>query len=818
MQKDNKIGLAAKKARKGFRGVLDRLFAKKEKGPAPRLFVVGKWKDRLLKMGETLSVLILAPPGTGKSVGFVVPSIVTMDKTCLLVHDQKPELHLMTSNYRAKIGPVYQLAWAATDAPEGKYISSEEEKYISPDVLERNASGEIVRHPGTGEAKTVPLFYPSWNPLSPKSMPTFGPRRDMYIDRLVNVLAPDPKGGDVFWTRKARAALIGFIHYICAKVELANDPELDIDWDPIPENWHHMEASFPMLVDWLGYSQSDLGDGDSDDPQRDMFMKIVQDAKAIDQYLDQTRGIRPMNRAILEITSLAQSPDKTRGSIITTLDEALNPFRNEAVRQRTMSSDLPFSELRGRPIPDAEAREQKKVEDACARGDEYKPRYAPEEFEPVSIYICVNLEDAKALSVITGIFVDAANSYLVANGPSTIDDQGNQLGPYDFCFMLDECPQLPKLENTVMNGPAVGRSKKISYILIGQDYGQFMQKYSKEEVETLKSTTAIKIILSQNNESTAEAISKAAGKMTFMKQGFNDGGKKKPFDMKGILGEMFETKKTTSSESFESTEFLKSADLMSLPPNKHVVLVQNFMNRPIMADTPKFFLDKDLASRVFNLMNFTGPAPCPPMPRRDSDAALKRHNEIRQRKAGGATGGTAGATMQQAYDPRHVIIATPRDIQALSRDPFGNKGDLGDLFAAAAVEIEERARYTHLPSDPGEILVTNDPAEIAQLVGSSKIILFNQTNLEEELNAPLSARGAQPIDPAQLVSISEFAADLGESAGEDIFRLGFDGGASLDPPDAPEKVTPEFTLSWVSEIVTFLLGCREHKRMFAEAD
>ena len=43
------------------------------------LFILGKFKDRLLRMGETLSVLLLAPPGTGKSVGFIVPSIVEMD-------------------------------------------------------------------------------------------------------------------------------------------------------------------------------------------------------------------------------------------------------------------------------------------------------------------------------------------------------------------------------------------------------------------------------------------------------------------------------------------------------------------------------------------------------------------------------------------------------------------------------------------------------------------------------------------------------------------------------------------------------------------
>ena len=70
----------------------------------------------------------------------------------------------------------------------------------------------------------------------------------------------------------------------------------------------------------------------------------------------------------------------------------------------------------------------------------------------------------KFKATITGIFVDAANAYLIANGPSATDDQGNQVGPFPFGWLLDECPQLPKLD-TVVNGPSVGRSKKVFYII-----------------------------------------------------------------------------------------------------------------------------------------------------------------------------------------------------------------------------------------------------------------------------------------------------------------------------------------------------------------
>ena len=112
------------------------------------------------------------------------------------------------------------------------------------------------------------------------------------------------------------------------------------------------------------------------------------------------------------------------------------------------------------------------------KGVDYRPQYGKNEWNPVSVYISIDLENATRLLAITSVFIDAANAYLVSNGPSAVDEQGNQLGPFPFVFLIDEAPQLGKLD-TIINGPAVGRSKKISYIIVGQDFGQFEQKYSR---------------------------------------------------------------------------------------------------------------------------------------------------------------------------------------------------------------------------------------------------------------------------------------------------------------------------------------------------
>lgn len=94
------------------------------------------------------------------------------------------------------------------------------------------------------------------------------------------------------------------------------------------------------------------------------------------------------------------------------------------------------------------------------------------------------------------------------------------MGPFPCLFVLDEFPQMPKLK-AIIDGPAVGRGQKVSYLLIGQDLGQISGKYGKDDLETVISTTACKIILSQNNEVTAQRFSKMIGNKTVQTTSFS---------------------------------------------------------------------------------------------------------------------------------------------------------------------------------------------------------------------------------------------------------------------------------------------------------
>lgn len=540
--------------------------------------VVGKYKGHLLMMKETLSTLCCAPPGTGKTAGVVIPTIFHSHGMSIVVNDPKPELCFTTTGARAKDGPVFVINWGAEDNP---------------------AEG---------------VYYPSWNPLSPNALPAPGPDRDMYVDSMCNILVEDPKGGaDPHWSKTGRAALTGFIHFIASKCERARandyfigrvyegkldeedkrvlegyylemrDPmsaraiqdlhndTLTIDnylpigtWSLLPEKWIGHESCLAMILEWITESQIKqsqeikrrLDEGDQmaamADPMRDMLEEAIDEARKF--------GYSP--RCIVELSQLSSMPDKERGSVLSTGFSGIGIFKNSAVVSRTSFSDLHFKDLRGMKDP------------------------ITGEWKPISVYLSVNQVDARALGVISGTFIELMSSYLIANPPKFQNKTDGQMGPFPTLFVLDEFPQMPKLK-AIIDGPAIGRGEKVSYLLIGQDLGQISGKYGKDDLETVISTTACKVILSQNNEQTAQRFSKMIGNKTVQTTSFSKNE-----------GLSFQKGSNPFSKNvsyqLQGTSVISTTQLLSLPMLKQVVLMQGFIDRPIMADAPRFYLDKQM--------------------------------------------------------------------------------------------------------------------------------------------------------------------------------------------------------------------------------
>lgn len=539
--------------------------------------VVGKYKGRFLMLKETLATLCCAPPGTGKTAGVVIPTIFNSDKLSIIVNDPKPELCYSTTGARARVGPVFVINWGAEDNPsEG-------------------------------------IYYPSWNPLSPNAMPEVGPDRDMYVDSMCNILVEDPKGGaDPHWSKTGRAALTGFIHFVASKCDRAraNDyflgrifegklDEKDKEvlegyysemrdpavpkaiqnlkngtlttenylpigtWNLLPSRWIGREACIAMIMEWITEAQINaaqeiqrrMDEGDQmaamADPTHDMLEEAVKEARMYGYS----------QRCITELSSLSNTPDKERGSILSTAFSGINCFKNQAVKARTSFSDIQFKDLRGMKDP------------------------VTGEWKPISVYLSVNQVDARALGVISSTFIELMSSYLISNPPNHVNRTDGKMGPFPALFILDEFPQMPKMK-AIIDGPAVGRGQKVSYLLIGQDLGQISGKYGKDDLETVISTTACKVILSQNNEVTAQRFSKMIGNKTVEVSSFSR--------TEGSLGKDFNPLAKNVNYQLQGVPVISSTQLLSLPMLKQVVLMQGSIERPIVADSPRWYLDKKM--------------------------------------------------------------------------------------------------------------------------------------------------------------------------------------------------------------------------------
>ena len=333
--------------------------------------VVGKFEGRLLKLKETLSTLCCAPPGTGKTAGVVIPTIFNSEGMSIIVNDPKPELCYSTTGARAKVGPVFVINWGKEDDP------------------------------ATGE------YYPSWNPLSPGTLPAVGPARDLYIDSMCNTLVEDPKGGgDAYWSQAGRGALCGLIHFVASKCEkaLANERfiqkiyegslteqdkaeliqhyedmqsgnlkanaaraiqdiqsgNLTIEnylpigtWRSFPDKWINHEACLAMILEWITAAQIEqsneikrrLEEGDQMAAMADLMGELLDDAT------NEANDYGYSRRCITELSGLRAKPDKERGSVLSTAFNGIRIFKNSAVVARTSFSDIQFKDMRGMKDP-----------------------------------------------------------------------------------------------------------------------------------------------------------------------------------------------------------------------------------------------------------------------------------------------------------------------------------------------------------------------------------------------------------------------------------------------------------------------------------
>ncbi|MBR6231599.1 MAG: type IV secretory system conjugative DNA transfer family protein, partial [Alphaproteobacteria bacterium] len=101
---------------------------------------------------------------------------------------------------------------------------------------------------------------------------------------------------------------------------------------------------------------------------------------------------------------------------------------------------------------------------------------------------------------------------------------------------------------------------------------------------------AAKVILAQNNEQTAERFTKMIGSKTIEV--------KSTSKQEGLGAGISQQFSANVSRSFQQSNVVSVANIMSLDMLKQYVLFQGFTDHPILADAPRYYLDKTFLKRT----------------------------------------------------------------------------------------------------------------------------------------------------------------------------------------------------------------------------
>lgn len=284
------------------------------------------------------------------------------------------------------------------------------------------------------------------------------------------------------------------------------------------------ETSFARILSWMAVSVAAAGEDEEANDPIAMHYRRAAGVAEIEGY---------PRRIVDELNSLANQNFRTRADVIKTVEAGLRVFRNSAVAEATSRSDFDLRELRSGK-------------------------------RPVSVYIVVPPANADVFGPITGALIELA-------GQMAVSSKGHPM-----LFLLDEVPEMPPL-NIVTRGPAIGRGQGVRFVIVAQDNGQLIERYGKTGFDTIMTTTAYKVVLTQNHPDTQAMISRMIGNTTRRRRS------KSTQHGAGLLA------RSSESVSLEGVPLVRPEDLGSMRQGHQYVIAQEFMRHPIKCRTAFYF-------------------------------------------------------------------------------------------------------------------------------------------------------------------------------------------------------------------------------------
>lgn len=374
----------------------------------------------------------------------------------------------------------------------------------------------------------------AWNPLSLKTFPSIKKNlvnAERQAERIAALIVPKSTGAkDSHWDDTARRNLSALILFAVREAEYVKEL-LEVS----PENESLQNRFIEIGEPHLGKIYNMIASSDS--IQEILNGNANEEAGGLKERLvglmKKAAMIECPARVIADLNIWRTTPNTEAGSHLSTLVTRLQLWRSAAVRGATRESSFSWPDLR---------------KEDCA------------------VFIKFPQQDAAAYGQLTALFFESLFAWAL-DVPMTKTES-------PIVVLADEFGSLPKIElmaDFLSKGAGMGA---VIWPIV-QDFSQIQKVYGKDDYSTIRTNCSYLLVYAQNNEETQSILSKMVGKAAHKKTSVSK--------QKGG---------NSTSISDEGISLIDSSKFGDIPFGQHVLLVQNFMTKPVFCQTPLWFKER----------------------------------------------------------------------------------------------------------------------------------------------------------------------------------------------------------------------------------
>ncbi|MCT4635534.1 MAG: type IV secretory system conjugative DNA transfer family protein [Rickettsiales bacterium] len=277
------------------------------------------------------------------------------------------------------------------------------------------------------------------------------------------------------------------------------------------------------------------------------FGEVVRTMRSDDVVYNLAVGMDTLGKHIhpagyMNLAAFLQKPDKERGSVVSTLNSAIELWANPLIDTATATSDFNVQMFKK---------------------------------EKTTVYVGLTPDNLKRLQPLMQIFYQQATEFLSRKMPG--EDE-----PYGVMFLLDEFPTLGKMDS-FMTGIAYFRGYHVRLFLIIQDTQQLKGIYEESGMNSFLSNATYRITFAANNMDTANLISQLCGNKTVTQESYT-----KP--------KLLELTRKSVNVSEVQRALLLPQEVIGLPRDEQILLIESYP--PIRSSKIKYYQDKFFTKRL----------------------------------------------------------------------------------------------------------------------------------------------------------------------------------------------------------------------------